>query len=675
LEILEAPEVDFMHSDFVCAGDSILFINNSENITGSEWDFGDRNRSLDNSPFHTFDSAGIYEVSLTGYSVFNNCPTTVTSEVEVIANPVASFTPSTLNGCSPLRINFANNSTGNTSLRYQWTWGDGSSASNEESPTHTFEEPGNYTVQLIAFDDFSCFSDTTVVNIFVYDDPISAFTFEQKRYCLGYEEVELINSSRDAVRYEWQFQGQNSDMENPVFTPTQFGNFDIELIVENTFGCRDTSMQSIDILPSPEADFLSDKTQGCEDLRVGFSNNSENADLFEWSFGNGNTSTDASPSHLFTEPGTYEVQLTARNRNGCPSDQASINIEVFEKPTAAFEFDKPQTCGAPVEVIFRNTSVGNMDNSWDLGDGTLTDVTQLTHEYLDIGPKTVELIVANQVGCRDTVRRTVDVFGRPLANFTPSVLQGCERQPIVFTNNSIEANRYVWNIQGREPIEEASPTLTFEQQGNYTVQLIAIYNELCQDTAELDIPLEIYQSPIADFSYQADALPDVIGDVRFFNNSFQANRYVWDFGDGNISTLESPFHEYDVNGPIEVTLTALNENGGIFTCTDTTSREINPETIATFFAPNAFSPEYGPEEVRVFKPVGLGIKDYQISVYSPWGQLVWQSDRLEDAQPAEAWDGTFKGELLPQGAYVWMAVMEFEDGSKRTVKGTVTILR
>jgi PKD repeat protein len=58
LEILEAPEVDFMHSDFVCAGDSILFINNSENITGSEWNFGDGNSSLDNSPFHTFDSAG-----------------------------------------------------------------------------------------------------------------------------------------------------------------------------------------------------------------------------------------------------------------------------------------------------------------------------------------------------------------------------------------------------------------------------------------------------------------------------------------------------------------------------------------------------------------------------------------------------------------------------------------
>jgi PKD repeat protein len=294
-EILEAPEVDFMHSDFVCAGDSILFINNSENITGSEWDFGDGNSSLDNSPFHTFDSAGVYEVSLTGYSVFNNCPTTVTSEVEVIANPVASFTPSAINGCSPLRINFANNSTGNTGLRYQWTWGDGSSASNEESPTHTFEEPGNYSVQLIAFDDFSCFSDTTVVNIFVYDDPISAFTFEQKRYCLGYEEVELINSSRDAVRYEWQFQGQNSDMENPVFTPTQFGSFDIELIVENTFGCRDTSVRSIDILPSPQAAFSPDKTEGCEDLRVTFSNNSENADLFEWSFGNGNTSTDASP--------------------------------------------------------------------------------------------------------------------------------------------------------------------------------------------------------------------------------------------------------------------------------------------------------------------------------------------------------------------------------------------
>jgi PKD repeat protein len=52
-------------------------------------------------------------------------------------------------------------------------------------------------------------------------------------------------------------------------------------------------------------------------------------ELWQWQH-----STDASPSHLYTEPGTYEVQLTARNRNGCPSDQASVSIEIFEKPTA-----------------------------------------------------------------------------------------------------------------------------------------------------------------------------------------------------------------------------------------------------------------------------------------------------------------------------------------------------
>ncbi len=675
LEILEAPEVEFMHSDFVCVGDSILFINNSENITGSEWDFGDGNFSDQNSPFHTFDSAGTYQVSLTGYSSFNNCPATAISEVEVIANPTARFSPSAINGCSPLRIDFTNNSTGNTELRYRWRFGDGSSDSFEENPQHTFEEPGNYTVQLIVFDDFSCFSDTSVVNIFVYDDPVAAFSFEEKTYCLGHDEVVLLNESEDAVAYNWQFQGQSATQENPIFTPTDFGTFDIELIVENTFQCRDTIRRRIAINPSPIASFNLDYTEGCENLLVGFSNSSDRADTYFWNFGDGGTSTDESTSYLFEEPGVYEVVLTAINSNGCPNDQADNTITVYEKPTADFEFDKPEVCGAPVEVNFQNNSIGNADNSWTFGDGSRSDATSPNHEYVDIGPKTVELIIANLEGCRDTIQKVVDIFGKPLASFTPSVLRGCERQPILFTNNSIEANRYIWNITGREPIEEISPSVTFESEGSYEVELIAIYNELCQDTTRLDVPLQIFRTPVADFTFQVDPSPEIIGDVQFFNRSFFAERYEWDFGDGNRSTLENPLHEYDVNGPLTVMLMAFNDNGGQFTCIDTTSREVNPEAIATFFAPNAFSPEYGPQGVRVFKPVGLGLTKYKISVYSPNGQLVWQSDRLENAQPAEAWDGTFGGALLPQGAYVWMAELEWANGEKRIRKGTVTVLR
>ena len=222
--------------------------------------------------------------------------------------------------------------------------------------------------------------------------------------------------------------------------------------------------------------------------------------------------------------------------------------------------------------------------------------------------------------------------------------------------------------------------MTFEESGSYDIELIASYNELCTDTFLFPDAITIYDTPTALFTYEADNLENIIGDVQFINQSIDANRFQWDFGDGDQSVEVNPFHEYDINRSIEVLLTAFNDNNGAFTCQDDTLLQVDPEWITTFFAPNAFSPEYGAEGVRVFKPVGIGMVEYEISVFSPFGPLVWYSNELEDNQPVGFWDGTAmnganKGEVLPQGAYTWMAVMTFVNGEKRRVTGSVTLLR
>jgi hypothetical protein len=116
---------------------------------------------------------------------------------------------------------------------------------------------------------------------------------------------------------------------------------------------------------------------------------------------------------------------------------------------------------------------------------------------------------------------------------------------------------------------------------------------------------------------------------------------------------------------------------GRFTCVDSVAKDVDPEWITTFFAPNAFSPDYGEEGVRVFKPVGIGLATYAISVYSPWGQRVWHSTTLDGDRPAESWNGKLDntGEALPQGAFTWLAEVEFVNGVKRVYKGSVTLLR
>lgn len=97
--------------------------------------------------------------------------------------------------------------------------------------------------------------------------------------------------------------------------------------------------------------------------------------------------------------------------------------------------------------------------------------------------------------------------------------------------------------------------------------------------------------------------------------------------------------------------------------------------IYGFYVPNAFSPEFGEGDVQFFKPAGLGIKDYVIEVFAPWGQQLWQSSELDGEQPAAAWDGIYKGEVMPQGAYAWKVSVEYINGHREVLNGTVTLLR
>ena len=674
IEVLPAPTVSFDHQTWVCLGDTVFFINNSINIGGTSWDFGDDSTSLDYSPFHIYDAPGTYSVSLIGYSLDNGCPATHTSEVLVRPNPVAAFTPDTLEGCLPLSVSLQNQSV--NADDFIWDFGDNTSLSFEENPTHTYENAGTYTVLLTVFDEFECSADTTLFSIKVYGLPQSQFYFDNKPYCHRYDSLHLINTSIDAVAYEWVFQGDTFNIENPIILPDSSGVFEINLTVWNNDGCSHSSVQTIEILESPIADAILQSPFGCQPLKLIFENNSIYSDTYFWDFDNGNTSTDFAPEHTYDQPGNYWVTLTSSNLNGCPDDIDSLELEVWPKPEAAFDFEKEEECGSPVLVTFENNSIDNSDNDWDFGDGSsLPNVIHPEHEFTNPGNYPVELIVENDFGCLDTLIKIVEIYGQPDASFDIVDSVGCEDLTVKFMNTSIDGLSFNWAIDSFPELTEISPEVVFENPGTYGVQLIAIYNDVCQDTIYKPGAIKVYQTPFANFSHEVNNDENIIGDVEFTNLSLNADRYLWDFGDGQFSDETSPFHEYDINRSIDVLLTAYNDNGGAYVCTDDTLVSISPEWIATFFAPNVLSPDSGEDKVRVFKPVGIGLRDYKISVYSPWGDLVWYSEALNNHQPTGEWDGTQNGTRLPQGTYVWMADITFLSGESRIEKGTVTIIR
>lgn len=673
IEVLPAPVVAFEHRPFVCLGQEIQFFNQSEQISGSIWDFGDGSGSNVRSPVHLFDSVGTYTITLTAFSSLNNCSNTMTSTLEVVGLPTASFTSNLSQGCGPLNVNFTNTSPAAENLNFIWDFGDGSSGVFTQNAEHTFRKPGNYQVMLTAYNADSCFADTSLLTIFVFEDPVSSFTLSDDRFCAGVDSLQLQNTSENAVGYRWEVNEATFASQDLVYPLREVGELDIRLIIQNNFQCVDTSRKIIRVNPSPVADFSLDQDSGCEDLRVGFRQNLRDADRFIWDFGNGSSSVNADPMHIFRESGIYTVSLIALSDNACPADTAQAIVNVLKKPLAAFTFDRPAKCGTPTEVNFTNTSTSSLDNSWTFGDGISSGEKSPTHFYVDFGPKAVRLVVTAENGCQDTTQQMIDIFGEVEANFQFSSEQVCEGDSLQLINNSAAAFAFLWEIEGQGSSTALAPQLVYQQAGTYQVVLIASYNELCQDTIQKQV--QVFAAPVADFDYQADFDPAVLGEVQFNNRTIQGERYLWDFGDGSISQEIAPYHEYLVNRSLDVTLTAFNDNSGSFTCIDTVQKPVDPEWLATFYAPNALAPNLENDGIRYFKPVGTGLKAYKIEVYSPWGTRVWQSTELNNGQPSGRWDGTYNGQTLPQGAYTWVATMTFEDGNKQRKIGTVTIIR
>jgi PKD repeat protein len=247
----------------------------------------------------------------------------------------------------------------------------------------------------------------------------------------------------------------------------------------------------------------------------------------------------------------------------------------------------------------------------------------------------------------------------------------------VISNKSKNANQFQWFIGTKEVSNQVNPQFKSNLVGDFSITLITKQDSKCSDTLTLDNQLSIYPKPRADFDFRSDFIEQSIGEVLFINKSLFSNRYFWDFGDGLTDETLGPLHEYDINRNIKVKLIAYADYLNSFTCSDTITKEIEPEWITTFHAPNALAPESGNPEVQIFKPVGIGIKEYEIQIISPWGMRVWYSNKLLVDAPEESWNGRKDniGSVLPQGAYIWQAKITFVSGKKQVFTGSVNLLR
>ncbi len=565
---------------------------------------------------------------------------------------------------------------GGANPTYQWTVNGNTVGGNSATFTTNSLNNGD-TVRVTMTSSSACVQGPATVT----SNPI-IITFGLEASCatvgaqVGQSATVIVSVSGGAAPYTFtvnNFGDNTNDTQNNVnATSTSFnhiyntaGTFNVSVTVTDANGCQATSTCVIvinsNITNLPTADFSSTPFSGCGSATVQFTNNSTNATSYQWDFGDGNTSTDASPTHTYTTPGSYNVTLIATNNDGS---------DTLFKPNAVYVYPQPVANAIASDVCigsamdFTDASLHATGWSWNFGDGGTSLLQNPSHTYADTGTYTVTLDITGLGGCTDTYSFTVRVTQVPNADFNFVATPDCNTNTVVFTNTSTNATAYLWDLGDGTFSSDTNVTFQYNASGNYTVTLTAFAGN-CEDITQQIINITLLPSPTADVAGPSYALTS--DDVLIQNNTTNADTVIIDLGDGRTITQTPPFSNittrYENEGTYTVTLTASN---GICTAIDTFIIKVEYPEIITI--PNAFTPN-GDGMNEVWYPVILGSDNYETLIYDRWGILI------TTLKPNDKWDGKFNGKPCPEGVYIYHLTGTMKKGKKIKRMGSITLLR
>ncbi len=624
----------FSIPDTIC-GLTIVPQNSS---TGSyfQWDFGDSNTSSLAAPSHTYALSGTYTITLIADTTV--CADTLIKQVTLIDIPQAICT---ITSDCFLGIGINNLSTNSTS--YLWNWGDANSSSGLQTG-YTYTMAGNYLVSLFVSNGGYCF-DTLQQNITVQETPVTNFTYPSP-LCAG--NVQFTANGTIASTYAWTFgDGGISTLASPLHNYLNPGLFTVQMIASNG-ACADTNTAQLQIQPTPVAT-LSDSS-GCDLLHyfqpVGLNSG---GNTYQWYFGDGDSSILSADQHQFATSGIYNVTLIVTSPQGC-SDTTISPVNVREKAIAIFT---PQVPACGLQVAFLNTSTNSSAYLWDFGDGVTSIVNQPSYTYSSGGNYSVVLIADTGI-CSDSAFANFTLNEIPVADFTFN--GGCS-DTTLFQNLSIGATGYYWTFGDGDSSLLTDPVHIYSTAGNYPVILVASSVVGCKDTISQVLTVNTTPSPVI------IAIVDSCKQKVYFSTSVDSLIPVsWIFGDGTTSFGPNVTHEYSDTGIYTVTL-ILEPNSP---CADSAyvSISIVPGETTPIFIPNCFTPNNDLINDRFNFGRVASCAIYHLQIYNRWGQKILDTYDVESG-----WDGTFNGQVSPEGVYVFLVTGSVE------VQGFVTLLR
>jgi len=501
-----------------CSGNFIELVSNvSETIT-YEWQ---GNTSNGQAPSYQVSSTGDYWLESTNV---NGCISQDTVHVIVSGTaPNASFTGQ--NRCLNVANTFTDASVGAVGdpvTSWSWDFGDGTGVSSAQNPSYTFAAPGIYTVELYALSQGGCGAYHTE-QVEVYTLPTASFTHTGS--CSD-QVMQFTNQSTagGAVinQYAWNFGqpslgAQNvSSVQNPYRSFPTGGTFPMTLTVTDAHLCADDTVMQILVNQTPIIDVFA--ADVCQNEQVVFTNNTvvETPALYYWTFGDNTNSILPSPVKQYPTEGVKTITVKVTAANGCFTSD-TIQMTVHAIPNASFDLG-PHCKGAYTEVQSTSTiTSGTIDELFwvvNLTDTLYGDTTG--YVITSINQQQIQLFVTSDFGCSDEQNLFFDPEGAISAAFTvPGTVVACG-DSVAFTNTSLGATNYSWNLGNDSTSTTVDPSTIYDcsyQDSTVVIQLIASNSLGCIDTtyASLFIGEYAIDLQVDNIYFQANGANAILG--------------------------------------------------------------------------------------------------------------------------------------------------------------------
>lgn len=544
------------------------------------WDFGDGTTSAIDNPVHTYNTPGSYTVSLAVTTISGcNGSVTIPNLIVVDALPIVNFTVLQDSGCAPFIPQFINLSSGAGS--YLWKFGN-SDSSLLANPTTLYNQGGYFSVTLTAISPNGCRASLTRPQLIKVFAPRAYFTAAPLSGCPGMN-VQFTHTGNavNVTSYQWHFgDGTTSSLANPSHVYTAIGNYNVYLIVTNSFGCKDTVYKGnyIQVVNGQIPYTVPDTLFVCQDNPIAFSDPTIGSNNWNWSFGNGSGSTSQSPSALYPTPGIYTVTLQTAMPGGCTQNFSPFAIiKVLPYDPKPIQLNLTNPC-KPYTVNFSTQTPDVTTYSWDFGDGSTSTLANPSHTYLQSGTYNIVLNMSIGEGCIGILTTSITLgHANPILVSSQDV---CTGSPVQFNLNDPTAFTGAnWSFGDGNNSLQLQPAHAYSSTGSYTVDLITTDTSGCLDTFQLALPITV-NNPIPAFTSHTTSC--INAPLQFQNTSQNASSYSWDFGDGSTSTDTNPVHTYTQTGIYTVTLTAIQNSCSVTLTANAYLQVVAPQSNFTF---------------------------------------------------------------------------------------------